>query len=170
MLCQTIGKPDNIHSQHTSLNTKNISIMAKILFFDDEPFVTKILIDNLERNFGWNKSKDREITFVSSGKELFDEVKSDTTYDLFVIDIMAPIYEIEQVSDFSKKEIEAMQDGENTGVIFAGKIRQMEKYQNVPILFLSARRKPAYMLEKTAYIEKPAFAREVSEKMEELIK
>ena len=144
--------------------------MKRILFFDDEPFIAMLLIDNLRRNFGWNESNDREITFVSSGKELFDEVKSETTYDLFVMDIMAPIYEIEQVSDFSKKEIEAMQDGENTGVIFAGKIRQMEKYQNVPILFLSARRQPTKMLGKTAYIEKPAFAKEVSEKMEELIK
>ncbi|MCQ2337724.1 MAG: hypothetical protein MJ001_02195 [Paludibacteraceae bacterium] len=144
--------------------------MAKILFFDDEPFIAKILIDNLERNFGWNKSIDREITFVSSSKELFDEVKSETTYDLFVMDIMAPIYQIEQAPDFSKKEIEAMQDGENAGVVFAEKIRQMGKYKNVPILFLSARRQPTKMLEKTAYIEKPAFAREVSEKMEELIK
>lgn len=144
--------------------------MAKILFFDDEPFIAKMLIDNLRRNFGWNESNDRKITFVSSGKALFDEVKSETTYDLFVMDIMAPIFQIEQASDFSKKEIEAMQDGENAGVVFAEKIRQMGKYKNVPILFLSARRKPAKMLEKTAYIEKPAFAREVSEKMEELIK
>lgn len=143
--------------------------MKRILFFDDEPFIAMLLIDNLRRNFGWNKSKDREITFVSSSKELLDEVKSETTYDLFVMDIMAPIFQ-EQASDFSKKEIEAMQDGENTGVVFAEKIRQMEKYKNVPILFLSARRKPAYMLGKTAYIEKPAFAIEVSEKMEELIK
>ncbi|MCQ2337726.1 MAG: response regulator [Paludibacteraceae bacterium] len=144
--------------------------MKRILFFDDEPFITNLLIDSLRRNFGWNESNEREITFVSSSKELFDEIKSETTYNLFVMDILAPIYQIEQASDFSKKEIEAMQDGENTGVVFAGKIRQMEKYKNVPILFLSARRQPAKMLEKTAYIEKPAFAIEVSEKMEELIK
>lgn len=144
--------------------------MKRILFFDDEPFIANVLIDNLRRNFGWNESNDREITFVSSSKELFDEVKSETTYDLFVMDIMAPIFQIEQAFDFSKKEIEAMQDGENTGMVFAEKIRQIGKYKNVPILFLSARRQPANMLDNTAYIEKPVFAKVISEKMEKLIK
>ena len=62
-----------------------------ILFFDDEPFITKILIDNLQKNYEWNKDNLGEITFVSTPNELFDEVNSTIKYDLFVMDIMVPI-------------------------------------------------------------------------------
>lgn len=140
--------------------------MKRILFFDDEPFITGMLIENLQKNYGWNKDNLGEITFVSTSMELFGKADDNNIqYDLFVLDIMVPIDQIEEIPRFSKEEIDRMQNGYNTGVVFAEKIRKMSKYQDVPILFLSARIQPSNTMDNTGYLEKPVFASDVSEKM-----
>ena len=144
--------------------------MKKILLFDDQPFISKMLIVILQRNFDWNKEKLGEITFVSTPKELFDKANDvNIKFDLFVLDIMVPVDLIEETNLFSKEEIERMQDGDNTGIVFAEKLRNMPKYKDVPILFLSARIQPPEMMPNTGYIEKPTFASDFSEKMKEML-
>ncbi len=144
--------------------------MKRILFFDDESFITKILIENLQKNYDWCVDKHGEITFVSTPDELFDKANDvNIKYDLFVLDIMVPVDQIEKMNLFSKKEIERMQYGENTGVVFAEKIRNISKYQNVPILFLSARIQPSDMMPNTNYLEKPTFASDVSDTMKKIL-
>ena len=141
-----------------------------VLFFDDEPFITGMLIENLQKNYDWNKDILGEITFVSTPMELFDKVDDDNIqYDLFVLDIMVPIDQIEEMDFFSNMEIKKMQEGDNTGVVFAERIRKMPKYQNVPILFLSARMRPSKLMTNVDYLEKPVFASDVSEKMKKMM-
>ena len=145
--------------------------MKRILFFDDELFITKMLIENLRKNYDWCKDKHGEITFVSTAKELFDKANNvKLKYDLFVLDIMVPIDQIEKMTLFSKEEIERMQAGDNTGVVFAEKLRSMPKYNDVPILFLSARIQPSNIMPNSEYLEKPVFASVVSEKMKSMLK
>lgn len=144
--------------------------MKRILFFDDELFITKMLIENLQKNYDWCVDKYGEITFVSTPKELFDKVNNvNLKYDLFVLDIMVPVDQIEKLNLFSKEEIERCQDGENTGVVCAEKLRNMSKYKDVPILYLSARIQPSLMAPYTDYLEKPIFASELSEKIKEML-
>lgn len=141
-----------------------------VLFFDDEPFLTKMLIENLQLNYEWNKDNLGEITFVSTPMELFDKADDDNIqYDLFVLDIMVPIDQIEEMDFFSNMEIKKMQEGDNTGIVFAERIRKMPKYQNVPILFLSARMRPSKLMTNIDYLEKPVFASDVSEKMKKMM-
>lgn len=134
-----------------------------VLFFDDEPFLTNMLIENLQRNYGWDKDNLGEISFVDDPKELFDRAtNSSITYDLFVLDIMVPIDRIKGMDIFSDSEIEKMQEGDNTGIVFAERIRKMSNYQDVPILLLSARMRPSKLMDKTNYLEKPVFASDIS--------
>ncbi len=142
--------------------------MKRILFFDDEPFITKLLIDNLQNNHGWSKDNLGEITFVSKPEDVIGKAKK-TIYDLFVLDIMVPIDQIGK-DIFTYEEIGRMQNGDNTGVVIAEKIRSMNNYDKVPILFLSARIQPSQKMDNTDYIEKPAFASVVSEKMKTLLR
>lgn len=141
----------------------------RILFFDDEPFITKMLINNLQVNFGWNKENLGEITFVSTPEELFDKVYGAILYDLFVLDIMVPIDQTEKMTLFSKEELDRMQLGDNTGIVFAEKIRSIDKYRNVPILFLSARMESSKPMTNSAYLEKPRFASEISDILKNIL-
>lgn len=143
--------------------------MKRILFFDDEAFVTKILIKNLQKNYGWDQYNLGEITFVSTLGELFDKVNSKNQYDLYVLDIMVPINQIKNMDLFSKEEIDKMQKGDNTGVVIAEKIKEIKNNLKTPILFLSARMQPSKMDESTDYIEKPVYAVDVSEKMKKML-
>ena len=140
-----------------------------ILFFDDEPSTTKMLIENLQKNYGWDKDGYGEITFVSTPKELFDEANSLIKYDLFLLDIMVPIEEIERMNLFSKEEVDQMQQGDNTGVVLADKLRSIPKYNDVPFLFLSARIQSSKTMQNTSYLEKPPFASDVSDEMKKLL-
>ena len=145
--------------------------MKRILFFDDEPFISNMLIENLQKNYGWSNDKQGEITFVSTPKALFEKANDvNLEYDLFVLDIMVPIDQIEKMNLFSNEEIGRMQDGDNTGVVCAEKLRSMRKYKDVPILFLSARIQPSIMMPNSDYLEKPTFASELSLKMKEMLK
>lgn len=148
--------------------------IKRILFFDDEKFITELIIENLQKNYGWLKEEFGEITYVQTPKELFEKAEDKRIkYDLFVLDIMVPIDQINQIEKpgfFSEEEIDRMQEGDNTGVVFAEKLRSMPNYTNVPILFLSARIQPSQMMENTDYLEKPPFAEVVSEKMKKMLK
>ena len=145
--------------------------MKKILFFDDEHFIIGYLINNLRENYGWRG--DKEIAFVSTVDALLDKMKSnDETFSLFVLDVMAPKPSCELAKQFSQQELDEMDDGMSLGLVMAKKIRQMERYSKVPILFLSARIIPPIPdLEKkyTAYIRKPVSPDEISKIMDELL-
>lgn len=141
-----------------------------VLFFDDESFLTKMLIENLQRNYCWDNNNHGNITFVSTPKDLFDKSSnSSIKYDLFVLDIMVPIDQIEKMDYFSDSEIEKMQEGDNTGIVFAERIRKMPNYRDVPILFLSARMQPSEMMENSDYLEKPVLASDISTTMKKLM-
>lgn len=145
--------------------------MNKILFFDDEPAVMGYLVQNLKNNYGW--IGDKEIVFVSTIYDLFAELNSNReVYSLFVLDVMAPTPVVKLEKYFSQREWDDMDEGVNAGIVLANKIREMEKYKMVPILFLSARNiTPISESEKgyTAYIRKPVSPKELSEKMNELL-
>lgn len=145
--------------------------MQKILFFDDEPFITNYIVRNLKENYGWNG--EREITLVSNVEDLLQIIDSeDLTYNLFVLDLMAPMPSGEVKKQFSQDELDKMDEGRLLGWVMANKIRKMEKYKIVPVLYLSARSTPPISdseKEYTAYIRKPVSPVEISRMMNELL-
>lgn len=145
---------------------KNITEKKKVLYFDDEQFITSALARSLEI-FNW------DVTFVSNVESLF-HVLANHQYDIFIIDIMAPIPEMKMSISFTQKDIDEMDYGRNTGVVIAKKIWLLEKYTNVPILFISAKQNPIpddpYLLNKNcAYLRKPELAKTVSQMLEMLL-
>lgn len=145
--------------------------MKKVLFFDDEPFILGYLIKSLREIFGWNG--DKEIVFVSTIEELLDKMNGDDeTYSLFVLDLMAPMPTGEVRNRFNQAELNRMDEGRLTGYVMAKKIRMIEKYKKVPVLYLSARTSPPIEeseKEYTNYMRKPINSEEISNKMNELL-
>lgn len=145
--------------------------MKKILFFDDEPFVSDYLVKNLQENYEW--VGDKEITFVSTVGDLLNEIKNENvTYDLFVLDVMVPMLSENLKDSFSNEELIKMNYGMSTGIVISKTIRKMEKYKDVPILFLSSRSIPTIteFSETTASLRKPISPEEISNKMKEMLK
>lgn len=141
--------------------------MKKILFFDDDEFITKLLIQNLKTNHGWTKDNDKEIIFISKVEDLMDEIiNRNKKYDLFVLDIMVPVPSPDN-DHFSENDILSMNNGLNTGMTITRKIRNMEQYKEVPIIYLSSRR--INDAEGIIYLRKPVSARVLSDRMSELL-
>lgn len=145
--------------------------MIRILFFDDEPSISGYLVQNLRENYGWKG--DKKITFVSTVEDLYKEVNDVTvSYNLFVLDVMAPMPLGDVKNQFSQSELNKMDKGRLLGYVMAEKIRKMEKYMNVPVLYLTARIIPPIPETKkgyTAYNRKPVSAEEISKTMNELL-
>lgn len=148
--------------------TKEIE-KRKVLFFDDEPFISKILAKNLE-------FFDYDVTFVSEIDHLFEELcNQNIQFDIVILDTMAPVPEKENKHvTFDKKEIEEMDGGLNTGVILAKRI--WEKKTDLPILFLSAKELTPDSINKYnvnnsrwAYLRKPELAMTIKDKLDELL-
>lgn len=138
----------------------------KVLFFDDEPYITAALTLSLEL-LGW------KVTLVSDIDKLFKELTTHQ-FDIIIMDIMAPIPNMEnKYINFTPKEIDEMDMGLNAGVVLSKRIWK-EFNENIPILFLSARRNPIpedpelgnY---KCAYLRKPQLAKEVDEKLHQML-
>ena len=145
--------------------------MKKILFFDDEPIVSDYLVKNLQENYEW--VGDKEITFVSTVCDLLNEIKNENvTYDLFVLDVMVPMLLDNLKDSFSNEELIKMNYGMSTGIVISKIIRKMEKYKDVPILFLSSRSIPTIteFSETTTSLRKPISPEEISKKMKEMLK
>ena len=145
--------------------------MQKILFFDDEPVITGYLVSNLKENFGWKEN--REIVLVSQVNDVFDMINNSTEkFDLFVLDVMAPVPVEEGADRFDQDEINKMDEGRLSGCVLAEKIRKNKEYEKVPIIYLSARKiPPSHDSEKnfTCYIRKPVSPSEISKKMNDLL-
>jgi CheY-like chemotaxis protein len=147
-------------------------MIQKILFFDDESFISQYLVNNLVENYGWNGEK--EIVFAHSVVELLEHINEvNESYALFVLDVMAPIPP-NPLDFFTKKELKQldMRGGINTGIVIANKIRSIDRYRRVPILYLSARTIPQIPESEagyTSYLGKPVSARVLSDRMEELL-
>lgn len=160
--------PNQNFSNSAESDIEIITIKNKrILFFNDEPFISISLVHGLSL-FGW------EVTLVSEAEDLFRELKNNQ-YDVIIMDIMAPIPPLENEHvKFTQKEIDEMDGGINTGVVLAKKLLSKAEYANTPILFLSARRNP--LLEnhelnnyKCHYIRKPALASDICNALQDLL-
>ena len=142
----------------------------KILFFDDDAFCVKVLIDNLKLNHGWTAGMKGEIKLISNPAEMIDEVNSNNQYDLFVLDIMIPSYGIEKKGIFDKEEIRRIERDNNMGILIAEKIRTIDKYKVTPIIFLSAKGEREISIsvgQPFDYVEKPTLPKDLSKKMDE---
>lgn len=143
----------------------------KLLYFDDEPFITGPLARNLEMA-GWN------VTMVSEIDDLFKELRT-RKFNILILDIMAPIPDMHnRYINFSAQEIDEMSIGEdnkgiNSGVVIAKKVWR-EFDMEIPILFLSARRNP--ILEdkelknyRCDYLKKPQRSAAVDKKLLDML-
>lgn len=135
----------------------NSTEKRRVLFFDDEKFISGLMAQNLEMN-GW------DITFVDEINELFMELRS-RQFDVLILDIMAPIPQKENKHvNFTSSEIDEMEEGMNTGVVLANKIwAEIRKEQ--PILFLSAKQ----LETEHDYLLKPVFADELEMKLHDML-
>lgn len=136
----------------------------KILYFDDEMSLAKPLVENLKR-------KGLNIKLVSTIHDLFNELKNDILYNLIILDIMAPLPSDDSVDKeiFSDNEINQMNNGLETGKVLFSRLRKVEKHQNIPILFYSAKRIPSISVVNTYYIRKPELASEIFKKIETIL-
>ena len=137
---------------------------VKVLFFDDEVFISKTLTNTLIL-IGW------DVTLVSEIDSLFEKLDK-KRYDILILDIMAPIPNMKnKVITFKNKEIEEMNGGINTGVVIAKKI--WHRKPDLPILFLSARRLDTILQlprnRRFDYIRKPVLVDDLDIKLKELL-
>lgn len=155
-------------TEETTNNAKN-----EILFFDNEPFLVRSLTLNLKL-FGW------QVKLVHDIDKLFYELRHNY-YSILILDIKAPIPKMNSKNiSFEPSEIDDMVDGLMTGVVVAKKIWVIEnkKYEDIPILFHSAKKNPIYedkkLLEqnirkKCDYIRKPEKAKNIHQKLQDLL-
>lgn len=140
---------------------------SRVLHFDDELFITSALAQSLEL-FGW------EVTLVSEVDDLFHKLKN-KQYDVIIMDIMVPLPSKNNPNiNFTKQELEEMDNGLNTGVVLVKKIIKLPNYENIPILFLSARQdpipdNPELNLIRCDYLRKPELVMEVDKKLKQLL-
>ncbi len=159
---------------------------TKILFFDEEKKIAEVLRDNL-------KLFDYDVKLVSTITDFMTEIyKTTVTYNLLLMDIMAPLpSEEEKEQWFTKEEIDHMANGLNTGVVLIDKIRSLSqeayinfgknvgeelplkdrgiaKYANIPVLFYSAKRS-AKDFPHAKLITKPALAKDILCEIETLL-
>lgn len=141
----------------------------KILYFDDEKWMSGTLQKNMQESY-----PQYEINRVGTIEGFFEELESSKKYDVIILDIMAPmsmILENEKVKNkFNNIEIQAMADGSNVGEILYQKIRSSEGYSSTPILFYSARRMFSIHGDNTAFLRKPVFAESIHEIIKSLLK
>ncbi|MDR1342587.1 MAG: hypothetical protein LBK18_04930 [Prevotellaceae bacterium] len=159
----------------------------KILFFDDERRIAEILQKNLEL-FGY------DVKLVSTISDFVAEINRTTiTYDLLLMDIMAPMPSEEEMKWFTIEEKGHMEEGRNTGVVLVDKIRDLNlgdinsmalglnvgvvltdkvrgiaRYANIPVLFYSAK---SYVksFPKSKLITKPALTKDIVKEIETLL-
>jgi len=160
---------------------------TKILFFDDEKTIAETLKKNLELF-------DFDVTLVSTISEFFAEInKTNVTYDLLLMDIMAPLPSKEEIKWFTEEEINHMSQGSNTGVVLidiirgfsneeivsmnlgynvgevlTNKVRGTNKYSNIPVLFYTAKNS-VKQFANAKLITKPALAKDIVEEIKALL-
>jgi hypothetical protein len=130
-----------------------------VLYFDEQESLSKIFIENFNLYFP-NKYC---FTFKSNLKDFLNEINMGVPYDLIMLDIMAPLDLLKEdvINQFTPSQIELMEssDGRSIGEILFYKLRSVEKYKTVPVLFYSAKGsteisdKNAYFLRKPQLIE-----------------
>lgn len=144
------------------MDTNNTN--KRILFFDDELYLSEFLIINLRDNFKW-----KNIKCVSSVGDFFDVITNKNNhYDLFIMDVMSPVSQTER-NNLSNDEIRKIENGMSTGLVLADKIWEINQYKDAPILFLSAKKITLPEGKKCAYFRKLESAQNVSDKMKELL-
>ena len=131
--------------------------MKKILYFEDEKWFAEIIFHDIEKN-GY------EVTLVTKPADFFKEINSICQYDLFILDIMAPMIlftENDLEKNFNKAQCERLQNGLNVGVVFYEKIREIDKYKETPVIFYTAKRNPQIDDVKVKYISKPVLSEQI---------
>ena len=114
-----------------------------------------------------------DVTLVSEIDDIFRELKT-RQFDVLMLDLMAPIPNKEnKYINFSQKEIDEMDMGLNVGVVLAKKIWK-EFNNDIPILFLSARRNPIpegpeLNNHNCGYLRKPQLVRDVDKKLTAIV-
>ena len=138
----------------------------RILYFDDEALPSKSMVRNLVNNYSF------DIDYVSNVREFIEKLEKES-YSLLVIDVMAPIPDDVEGLGFEKDEISEMEEDEgmNTGVTLATRVWRMEKYNNIPVLFLTAKNK--FQLPQNgncSLLRKPQLAKNVAQEINDLLK
>lgn len=139
---------------------------SKILYFDDEVATAKSLVNNLCNNFNY------DITFVANIADFLSNLK-DGKFGLLMIDVMAPIpYDLANgVLTSSDLKTMEQEGGLNIGLVLADKIWKMDGFNDIPIIFLTAKGDVTLPPGKNCrLIRKPELAKHISNVISELLK
>jgi len=123
--------------------------MKKILLVDDEPLQIRSIQIAINSEYG----DEYQIIPANSGFECFQFLKNDEIPDLILLDIMMP---------------------EMTGWEVFNKIKENDKWRNIPIVFLTARSdstaKNAGNFLADDFINKPVETWELKERIDKILK
>lgn len=138
----------------------------KILFFDDEPSISKSLVSLLEL-YDW------DVTYVSNAEDFFKELYHED-FSILIIDVMAPVPS--DTTLFTPNEIDRMENGMSTGIILAEKTWSVYngKYKDIPVVFLSVRssdftEKDNNFQGKCTFLDKPAIISNLTDELTALL-
>jgi DNA-binding response OmpR family regulator len=119
---------------------------GRILVADDEPHIRRILTTLLE-------AASFDVDPVADGPTALDHLKSDTDYDLVLLDIMMP---------------------GATGLEVLGRLRDLDHRQAVPVVILTAKgqdadRDEAFSLGANEFVTKPFSPKKLLARIDEIL-
>ena len=128
--------------------------MSKILYIDDEIYLTNSLCKNLMSNYGF------KVDLITDYRGFENELKKG--YDCIMLDVMMPILP----SFFTAEELATIQNESKVGILLFNKIRKL--YPKMPILFYSAVRS-LECDEYSAFLRKPELTKTIADILKLLI-
>ena len=128
--------------------------MSKILYIDDEIYITHSLCKNLTSIYGF------KVDLITDYRKFENELQKG--YDCIMLDVMMPILP----SFFTTDELLTIKSESKVGVVLFNKIRKL--YPKIPILFYSAI-SSIECDEYSAFLRKPELAKNIADNLKLLI-
>jgi len=140
--------------------------MKKILYFEDEKWYADHLVYEIENQTQF------QVTLVTTPSDFFKEIKNDNQYDLFILDIMAPmiLFKEDDLNNLNDAQQRRLNDGLNVGTVFYEIIRSMNEYKETPVIFYTSKSKPQMQDNRVKYFSKPIDPNPIINAINELLK
>ena len=137
--------------------------MKEILYFEEEKWFADILINDIRKHQHWN------VTHVVTPAEFFQRLNSNIQYELFILDIMAPmvLFTEADLDALIDAQLRRLNDGLNVGVVFYEIIHEKATYKETPVIFYTSKDNPG--INGVRYISKPTDSQSIINIINELI-
>jgi len=137
----------------------------KILYYEDEKHYAKSLVEAIQ-------SKNKNIiNTVYTPSDFFKEINSDKSYNLFILDILVPLEHFleDDINKLTEKQQLKLENGLNVGIVFYEILRDMAKYKETPVIFLTSKSYTEFHDPKVRYFSKPVNWETIITAIDELI-